>query len=245
GRTTVKMGSGNAQTREPDFSGYVTKAGIVCSDGRMIDAKAFEHQDGETVPFVWQHGHKDVENVLGHVKLEKRSDGMYGYVYINGTPKGQHAKEAVNHGDLNSMSIWANELKEKIAAGIKHVMAGGIKEVSLALAGANSGAKIDNIRVAHGDEPDDPDDPQGIQTVPDGAFIRMVQPLEHGAPTDASEEESSEEEVKEETEEGTEATEEGADDADLEHATKQEIWDGLSADQQALVREMIGVALTG
>jgi HK97 family phage prohead protease len=239
------MGKGNTPTREPDFSGYVTKAGIVCSDGRMIDAKAFEHQDGETVPFVWQHGHKDVENVLGHVTLEKRSDGMYGYVYINGTPKGQHAKVAVEHGDLNSMSIWANELKEKIASGIKHVMAGGIKEVSLALAGANSGAKIDNIRVAHSDEPDDPDDPQGIQTLPDEAFIRMGQPLEHEAPTDASEEESSEEEVEEETEEGTEESEDGADDADLEHATKQEVWDGLSAEQQALVREMIGVALTG
>ena len=258
------MGSNTTQIeREPDFSGYVTKAGIVCSDGRMIDAKAFEHQDGETVPFVWQHGHKDVENVLGHVKLEKRPDGMYGYVYVNSTAKGQHAKATVNDGDLNSMSIWANELREKIANGIKHVLGGGIKEVSLALAGANSGAKIDNIRVAHSDTPDDEDDPMAIQTLPDEAFIRMGQPLEHAVPssTPVVEEETpeeapeGEENADEETpdEEASEAEEtpdeepaEGdAGDEDLEHASVAEAWESMTADQQAAVRVMIGVALEG
>ena len=255
------MGSNTTQIdREPDFSGYVTKAGIVCSDGRMIDAKAFEHQDGETVPFVWQHGHKDVKNILGHVKLEKRSDGMYGYVYINGTPEGQHAKETVNHGDLNSMSIWANELREKIAAGVKHVLGGGIKEVSLALAGANSGAKIDNIRVAHSDNPDDPDDPQAIETLPDEAFIRMGQPLEHAVPSaeEPVEGEEAEETTEEPGEEGSEENdeteetpseepEEGVDgeDEDLEHASVAEAWESMTPDQQAAVRVMIGVALEG
>jgi HK97 family phage prohead protease len=265
------MGSENTQTRQPDFSGYVTKAGIVCTDGRMIDAKAFEHQDGETVPFVWQHGHKDVENVLGHVKLEKRSDGMYGYVYVNSTPKGQHARTAVNDGDLNSMSIWANELKEKITAGVKHVMGGGIKEVSLALAGANSGAKIDNVRLKHSANPDDPEDPEQVETLQHDAFIRVGAFLEHDVvveeevvtpPSDVEktddegDEETSDSEETDETEETDEnadetpvegAADEGAEDedADLEHTSVQEIWDGMSTEEQSAVRYMIGVALQG
>lgn len=261
------MGSENeTSAREPDFSGYVTKAGIVCTDGRMIDASAFAHQDGEQVPFVWQHGHKSVQNVLGHVKLEKRTDGMYGYVYLNDTPEGIHAQKSVKNGDLNSMSIWANELKEKIAAGVKHVMGGGIKEVSLALAGANSGAKIDNVRIAHSDNPDDPEDPQGVETLPDEAFLRMGQPLEHSVPSDeapeASEEDSEEtsdeavEETEdaEETDETEESTEEDSeeepetpaeDGEDIEHTSVQDVWDGMSEEEQQLVRHMIGVALQG
>ena len=259
------MGSEN---REPDFSGYVTKAGIVCTDGRMIDPGAFAHQSGLKVPFVWQHGHKDIENVLGHVVLEERNAshpggaGTYGYVYVNNTAKGKHAKEAVEHGDLNAMSIWANELKEKIAAGVKHVLGGGIKEVSLALAGANSGAVIDNVRVAHSDNPDDPEDPMQVETKQDEAFIIMGGPLEHEKPAEdadeseeASEksvekssekivEKSSEKSSEENSEENSEEESENTEDADLEHATRQEIWDELSEDQQALVREMIGVALT-
>jgi len=261
------MGSNTTQIdREPDFSGYVTKAGIVCTDGRMIDAKAFEHQDGEVVPFVWQHGHKDVENVLGHVLLEKRPDGMYGYVYCNKTAKGKHAKETVDHGDLNSMSIWANDLKEKISAGVRHVLGGGIKEVSLALAGANSGAKIDNIKIAHSDDPDDPDDPQGIQTLPDEAFIRMGQPLEHAVPSEEPVADEPTDEAEESSEEGSEdaaetedaaeaeeteetsteeSVEDEAGDEDLEHASVAEAWESMTPDQQAAVRVMIGVALEG
>lgn len=247
GSTTAK----STQTREPDFSGYVTKAGIVCTDGRMIDAGAFSHQDGETVPFVWQHGHKDVKNVLGHVRLEKRDDGMYGYVYVNETPEGQHAKMSVSNGDLNSMSIWANELKEKIAAGIKHVMNGGIKEVSLALAGANSGAKIDNVRVAHSENPDDPEDPEQVETLEHDAFIRIGAFLEHESPPNESEvvapvdePEDDEEGDEEETKPDGESVESSkTEDEDLEHATGMEIWEGMSEDEQAFVRSMIATAL--
>ena len=261
------MGSETTQTREPDFSGYVTKAGIVCTDGRMIDASAFAHQDGETVPFVWQHGHKDIENVLGHVKLEKRDDGMYGYVYLNDTPKGIHAKKSVNNGDLNSMSIWANELKEKIASGIKHVMNGGIKEVSLALAGAISGAVIDNIKIAHSANPDDPEDPDQVETLQHDAFIRVGAFLEHETPDSSSEEGASADESGEETDENKtdetvekadesvetdestteETSEEGeeSEDEDLEHTSVQEVWDGMTEEEQKVVRYMIGVALKG
>src|SRR6188472_1864369 len=151
----------------PDFSGWATKAGLVCSDGRTIMADAFKHQDKMTVPLVWQHNHKDVENVLGHVELENRADGVYCYAYFNGTPKAQHAKVAVEHKDINSLSIWANQLKE---AG-KRVMHGAIKEVSLVMSGANPGALIDQLVLKHGEG--------DFETLEDEAFIFTGLELEH------------------------------------------------------------------
>jgi HK97 family phage prohead protease len=134
-----------------DFSGYVTRAGLKCSDGRTITPEAFKHMDGVTVPLVYQHGHKDIENVLGHVKLEARDDGVYGYGFFNDSPNGKAAKIAVQHKDITRMSIYANQLVEKLIAGSKAVLHGMIREVSLVLAGANPGALIDWVQVAHGD----------------------------------------------------------------------------------------------
>jgi hypothetical protein len=130
-----------------DFSGYATKAGLRCSDGRTITAEAFKHMDGVTVPLVWQHGHSDINNVLGHAVLKARADGVYAYGFFNNTPQGKHAKEMVQHKDLNKLSIWANELVEKA----KTVLHGKIKEVSLVLSGANPGAIIDFVAIEHGD----------------------------------------------------------------------------------------------
>ena len=115
-----------------DFSGYVTKFGIKCSDGRTITAEAFKHQDGIQVPMVWQHQHDDPDNVLGHFELEHRDDGVYGYGYFNETDKAQNAKELIKHEDIKSLSIYANNLLEKASS----VMHGVIREVSLVLAGA-------------------------------------------------------------------------------------------------------------
>ena len=98
---------------EPDFSGYATKAGLTCSDGRVIMKDAFAHQHEATVPLVWQHGHTDPKNVLGHAVLENRADGVYARAYFNSTPEGQHVKTLVQHGDVVSLSIWANQLKER------------------------------------------------------------------------------------------------------------------------------------
>lgn len=134
-----------------DFSGYVTKAGLKCSDGRTITPEAFKHMDGVSVPLVYQHGHKEIENVLGHVKLEARDDGMYGYGFFNETPSGKTAKLAVQHKDITRMSIFANQLVEKLIAGSQAVLHGMIREVSLVLAGANPGAVIDWVRVVHSD----------------------------------------------------------------------------------------------
>lgn len=130
-----------------DFSGYATKNGLKCTDGRVILKDAFAHQDGVTVPLVWQHMHNEPGNVLGHAILENRSDGVYCYGVFNETEAGQQAKELVAHGDISSLSIYANQLKEQA----KKVMHGAIREVSLVLSGANPGAVIDNISFAHGD----------------------------------------------------------------------------------------------
>lgn len=130
-----------------DFSGYATKNDLKCSDGRTIAQNAFKEQDGRTVPLVWQHLHNSVDNVLGHGVLENRPDGMYVYGKFNNTEAGKRAKELVQHGDVSSLSIYANQLKE-IA---KRVIHGAIREVSLVLSGANPGAYIDNISFAHSD----------------------------------------------------------------------------------------------
>lgn len=130
-----------------DFSGYATKSGLKCTDGRTIFPDAFRHQDGKTVPLIWQHGHNSVENVLGHVRLENRTDGVYAYGTFNDTPAAQHAKRAVLSGDITGMSIFANKLIEENKL-VKHGM---IREVSLVLSGANPGAFIDNVTIKHGD----------------------------------------------------------------------------------------------
>src|SRR6478735_11662550 len=133
--------------RKPDFSGYATKAGLKCSDGRTIMPDAFKHQDKETVPLVWQHSHDEPGNVLGHAVLENREDGVYCYGFFNETPAAVNAKTLVEHGDIKSLSIYANELVEKS----KQVLHGMIRELSLVLSGANPGALIDNITLAHSD----------------------------------------------------------------------------------------------
>ena len=98
---------------KPDFSGYATKAGLKCSDGRTITPEAFKHMDGKTVPLVWQHGHNEPANVLGHAVLEARDDGMYCYGFFNGSQSAQQAKALVQHKDITSLSIYANQLVER------------------------------------------------------------------------------------------------------------------------------------
>lgn len=156
----------------PDFGGWATKANLKCSDGRTITPEAFKHMNGEKVPLVWMHDRSDPENVLGHVVLEHRDEGMYAQGFFNETQRGQAVKMQVQHGDLDSLSIWANALVEKIIAGGKNVIHGMIREVSVVLAGANPGAKIDFIRVAHSDDPDD------FTELNDEAIIKFGEKLE-------------------------------------------------------------------
>lgn len=152
---------------EHDFGGYATKAGLKCSDGRTITSDAFKHMDGQEIPLVWQHMHSSPDNVLGHARLEHRKDGVYAYCFFNDTPAAKNAKALVEHKDVKALSIYANALVEKN----KQVLHGNLCEVSLVLAGANPGAKIDYVRVAHsaGD----------IEVLPDEAVIYSNEPLQH------------------------------------------------------------------
>ena len=129
-----------------DFSGWATRNNLKCSDGRTILKDAFKHNDGATVPLVWNHQHNSPDEVLGHAMLENRDEGVYAYCTFNDTEAGKTAKLLVQHGDVNALSIYANQLKEKMS----HVIHGNIREVSLVLAGANPGAYIDSV-IAHSD----------------------------------------------------------------------------------------------
>lgn len=129
-----------------DFSGWATRVNLRCSDGLTIMKGAFEDNDGKKVPLVYNHLHNDPNLVLGHAILEKRDEGVYAYCYFNDTPNGQLMKQAVQHGDIDALSIYANELKKQG----NFVIHGNIRELSLVLAGSNPGAFIDSV-MAHGD----------------------------------------------------------------------------------------------
>lgn len=135
---------------EFDFTGWATKANLKCSDGRTIMKDAFKDNDGQTVPLVWNHQHNDPNNILGHALLENRDEGVYAYCKFNDSETGQTAKLLVQHGDINALSIYANQLKENMS----NVLHGNIREVSLVLAGANPGASIQSV-IKHGDESDE------------------------------------------------------------------------------------------
>ena len=133
-----------------DFSGWATKNNLKCSDGRTILKDAFKHNDGQTVPLVWNHQHNDPLNILGHALLENRESGVYAYCTFNETEAGQNAKMLVQHGDVTALSIYANQLKQQ-GGNVQH---GVIREVSLVLAGANPGAFIDSV-LRHGETSDE------------------------------------------------------------------------------------------
>ena len=230
-----------------DFSGYVTRNDLKCGDGRTIRKNAFKDCDGQTVPLVWQHVHKEFGNVLGHVLLENRDDGVYGYGCFNDTPEGRTAKEYVKHGDIKSLSIFANKLVHNGG----DVIHGLIREVSLVLAGANPGAYIDNINICHSDGSE--------TTIDDEAIIYSGYEIEHGEKdeevTKSDESEESKEDESEETED--EETEEMAheDSKDKEETnmpeenkngkTVQDVIDSMSEEQKNVLYFLVGSALEG
>lgn len=206
-----------ADEAKPDFSGYVTKYGLKCSDGRTIKSPAFQHQDKETVPLVWQHGHTEPSNVLGHALLEHRDDGVYAYGFFNGTDQAKNARTLVEHKDIKSLSIYANQLTEKA----KQVLHGFIREASLVLSGANPGALIDNITLAHADG--------DMVTLEDEAIIYTGLELNHAdgsAPDDPADTSDVEDTVE-------------------ESKTVQEVYDSMNDEQKAVVHYMVGAALEG
>ena len=142
----------NTKYSDCDFSGWATRNDLICGDGRVIKKDAFKDNDGKKVSLVFNHEHNDPNAVLGHAFLENRDEGVYAYGYFNDTESGQTAKKLVQNGDVSSLSIWANKLRQATGAnGCKEVLHGDIKELSLVLAGANPGAYIDFV-MAHSDD---------------------------------------------------------------------------------------------
>lgn len=206
-----------------DFSGYATRNGIRCSDGRTIMKDAFIENDGTTVPLVWQHDHSDPSNILGHCKLENRPDGVYAFGVFNDTPAARDAKMAVRHGDINAMSIYANHVKQESGL-VQH---GNIREVSLVLSGANPGAFIDNVTIAHGDE---------VATLDDEVIIFSGQEFAHA---------DSKEETKEKEAPMAEETTGTKNNKSEEDMTVQDVLDTLTPIQQKVVYALIGMAAEG
>lgn len=200
---------------EPDFSGYATKSGLRCSDGRTIMPGAFADQDGTKVPLVWQHGHSDPNNVLGHAVLENRDDGVYAYGFFNDSNAADTARSLVKHGDITAMSIFANRLVEKS----RNVMHGFIREVSLVLSGANPGALIDNVNIQHSDG--------YTEYLEDEAVIYTGLELEH------ADQSTTNNVSQEETEMANNNGEK----------TVQDVFDSMTEEQQNVVYYMIGAAL--
>jgi HK97 family phage prohead protease len=205
-----------------DFSGYATKYGVPCSDGRTIKAGAFKHMDGVKIPMVWQHGHNDIENVLGHALLQAREDGVYVYGYFNQTPGGLAAKQAVQHKDIVALSIYANKLLEKN----KLVHSGEIREVSLVLSGANPGALIENVSIQHSDG--------SLSDIEDEVIIAMNIPLDE---QETKPEVKHEEVKKEELAHASPPATEGE--------TVQDVFDTLNEKQKTVVYALLGQAMSG
>lgn len=210
---------------EFDFSGWATRANLKCSDGRIIRADAFKDNDGQKVPLVWNHRHDSTQEVLGHALLENRGDGVYAYCKFNETESGKTAKLLVQHGDVDQLSIYANQLKHQGP----NVIHGNIREVSLVLAGANPGAYIDSDSIKHGEGSDE----EGI--IYTGEYVS----LEHSDVSDLSEEE------KEETELAHAEEDNMADENKKEENGKtiKDVYEGMTEEQQNVVCFMIGKAL--
>lgn len=241
--------------RDYDFSGWASRNDLKCSDGRTIRRDAFKDNDGMIVPLVWNHDHNDPDNVLGHALLENREQGMYTYGYLNNTDKANTARELLKHGDIVSLSIYANKLKQNGG----DVLHGDIKEVSVVLAGANPGAFIDSVIVhsfdGYNDEYDD-----GAVIYTDESIALNHADEDEGEEEDKKEEaQESEEETEEKTEEKeAEESEETEDEGEetIEHSdseekdmaenegkTIQEVFDTLNDEQKDAVYAIVGMAL--
>ena len=215
-----------------DFSGWATKNDLKCADGRIIRRNAFKDNDGQTVPLVYQHQHTDPMNILGHALLENRDEGVYAYCSFNDTPEAQHVKESVRHGDVVSLSIFANQLNQKGS----DVLHGVIREVSIVLAGANPGAYIDNPVLVHGEGTD-------MESYEDDLTEAVIYAdseisLYHAEPEEEEKKEEPQKPAPEKKEEEPEmATKEE------KGKTVQDVFDELTDEQKNVVYFMIGQAL--
>lgn len=222
-----------------DFSGWATKFNCKCSDGRTILKHAFKINDDTKVPLVWSHCHDNPENVLGHAYLEEREEGVYAYCSFNNTKRGQESKEAVQHGDICALSIYANNLKQTANKEVTH---GVIREVSLVLAGANPGAFID-VPLAHSD--DENIDEAKIFNDAEDQFEMF-----HSEEEQQLEEKQKQEKPKQEPEESKtdpgnnlEHSETKTEGEDINNETIQDVINSMSPKQQSVFYLMVGAAM--
>ena len=204
-----------------DFSGYATRNDLLCEDGRTIRKDAFKDNDGATVPLIWNHNHKDSQAVLGHALLENRKDGVYAYCTFNDTEEGEHAKQLVHNGDVRSLSIYANKLKQ-VGGDVIH---GSIKELSLVLAGSNPGAYIDFV-MAHGEDEDD-----GLWANYDENALVIY----HSSEKESEENKMNKEELNQQKRR--------EDNNEKKEKTIREVFNELTKEQQEVVYAFIGMAL--
>ena len=224
-----------------DFGGIATMYGTRCADGLTIHRGAFEECDGAKVPLVWNHQHGDIKNVLGHAILEDRGDDIYAHCKFNDTPEGQRGRQILANNDLTALSIYANQLTKKG----KSVMHGVIREVSLVLAGANPGALIDTISIAHAMGYTDPEEIEELDL--DEAYIyhglESIDVCEDEEEDSESEsEETSEEEEDSELEHASNEDDKEDEDVAGEDKTAQEIFDSMNEDQKTLLYAMLAEA---
>ena len=216
-----------------DFSGWATRANIKCSDGRTIMKDAFKHMDGKSVPLVWNHQHNDPNNVLGHALLKSKDGDIYAYCKFNDSESGQTAKLLVKHGDVNALSIYANQLKQQMS----NVLHGNIREVSLVLAGANPGAYIESV-MSHGE---DSDEEAQIFTDETISLYHSDEEDEEDVEEEVNDVEEDEEEVDEEDVEGDE------DMSKLQHAdgerTVEDVINSMNDEQKTVLYAMVGEAM--
>ena len=248
--------------RKPDFSGWATKYNIKCTDGRTILPGAFSDMEGKKVPIVWGHIHDDPDMVLGHAFLYNKPEGIWTEGYFNNNPKAQSTKEALRNEDVDGLSIYANELKHVNGRKVQH---GNIRELSVVLAGANKGATIENVLLAHGDLVDELDDEAIIYSddIPifhdaDAARKMKKKALEDEEDDEDEEDADDSEDEEDDDEDGEEDESEEDEDMEdekkkaLQHAdddeggaTVQEVWDSMSEEQKNVCYFMIGEALKG
>ena len=207
-----------------DFSGWATRNDLMCEDGVTIRKNAFKCNDGQKVPLVYNHEHGDLGQVLGHAVLENRDDGVYAYCYLNNTEEGRTAKELVKHGDISSLSIYANKLK-KVGNDVIH---GIIREVSLVLAGANPGAFIDTVLTHSADSED------GGMIV--GYNENLV--LYHSADSSKDEEDEEDKENKEDKKDNKEKK-----DLTNNEKTVQDVIDTMNEEQKNVMYALVGQAI--
>ena len=220
-----------------DFSGWATRNNLKCSDGRVIRQDAFKDNDGQTVPLVWNHQHNESHNVLGHALLKNRKEGVYAYCKFNDTESGRNAKLLVEHGDVTALSIYANQLRQSGS----DVLHGAIREVSLVLAGANPGAFIDSVTMAHGEESTE----EAIIYTGENLSLYHAEEEEEEPETEPKEESDSiahadsKEGGKEDVADETKKTTETKDD----EKTVADIYNAMSEDEKTVVHYFVGKAL--